>query len=1564
MMSVKLVWRVRALVAVAVSALAGQLLIAAPAMAADAAPATPPLPAPVSAAALPTWQINGVAWSQVVVGNTVYVTGSFTKARPPGVPVGGAGEVDALNIFAYDIRTGNPVTSFNHSLNAQGLVLRAAPDGSRIYVGGDFTAVDGVARGHVAAFAVADGSLVSNWAPNVGGQVRALATSGDTVYVGGNYPSANGETRGSLASFSASTGAMSSWAPTATGTGGYVWAMTMSPDASRVIVGGSFSFLNGVDAYGMGSLDAQTGAVLPWAANQRIRTAGLNGGITSLKTDGTQIFGSGYAFGAGASFEGTFAANPSTGEINWVNDCLGDTYDTFPMDQVLYAVSHSHNCTAINEFPDTSPRSRWQKATAAPTFPTGMITVKDAYGWDYRGLPSAGLLQWYPDLEFGSYTPDRQAAWSVTGANGYVALAGEFPMVNGVAQQGLVRFAYRGVAGPSQKPIYSAAMTPSATSTESGTVRVTWQSTWDRDDKTLTYDVYRDNGASIATLTQSSVFWNLPRMGFLDTGRTPGATHTYKVRVKDSDGNVQWTVASAPVTVSSATPAAYTQSVRADGAIHLWRLGDSAAPAVDSVAFADLNASATGVAFGSAGVLADDLAVTSAGGSTTKLATPAPEPHPQAATIEAWVNTTSTSGGRIIGFGDAGMSSTSLAASNSSVLYLSNAGRVNFAVLGGTAYRGIQSARAVNDGQWHHLAATVDASGLALYVDGKLVGRDANPIALPTYAGYWRLFADQTTSLPNKPTSAGLAGAVDEVAVYPSVLTADQLRARYLLTGRTATWPTTLPADSYGAAVAAAKPDLYWRLDEASGTTALDASTTGQDGSILGGVTPGGLSAIGTGTSMSFNGSNGLVASKEQRTNPTTYSTELWFKTSTTRGGKLVGFGNAASGTSSSYDRHVCLLNNGKLQFGAYDGAQQKVETSSAYNDGQWHYLVATQGADGMKLYVDSTLVGTNPAVGAQNYAGYWRIGGDKCWGGATSTYLNGSIDEVAVYPSVLTQATIDAHYAAAGRIVPNRIPVASFTTAASYLGVTVDASASSDSDGTIASYSWQFGDGSTGSGVTAAHTYAASGTYSVILTVTDNVGATATTTRSVTVAANQAPTASFTSTVSALTATVDGSASSDAEGPIASYAWDFGDGTTGTGPTATHPYAAEGSYVVTLVVTDAVGATATTSSTITVSRPANILPTASFTLAADHLSVAVDGRASSDADGTIVGYAWSFGDGSTATGATASHTYAADGTYQVSLVVTDDRGGSATAQRAVTVVSNHAPAAVMTTTATWLMVSVDGSASADTDGQIASYAWQFGDGATATGPTATHSYAAAGTYQVSLTVTDDGGAASTVTRSVTVAPNPAYATDSFARMVSNTWGAADLGGAWTVTGTASKYSVANGVGRMTLGAGASGTATLPVSSTDTEVALVVRTDKAPSGGGQYVSVIGRSVGTSDYRAKMRVTGTGAVTLWVTRMDNSVETILGTYNVPGVVAPGEPLAIRVAVTGTSPTTVQAKVWQVGQTEPAAWQASATDSSTNLQTPGGIGIYSYVSGSATLVPVVFSYDELWIGPVRP
>ena len=519
--------------ALSVVALAASVPLGASRAVADTAPAAG-TPTTVSADPLPTWQINGVVWSQVTVGTTVYATGSFSKARPPGTAAGSASEVAAANIFAFDITTGNRVSTFNHSLNAQGLVISASPDGSRVYVGGDFTTVDGATRNHIAAFDTASGGLSTTFRPSISGQVRGIAATNGTVYAGGNFSSVNGVGRTRLAAAAASNGALLSWAPTADNV---VRTMTLSPDGTRVIAGGHFTTLSGQAAYGMGSLDAATGAVLPWAANQTIRDAGSNGAIMSLRADGTTIYGSGYAYGAGASFEGTFAAEPSTGRIVWLNDCHGDTYDVFPIGQVLYSVGHAHDCSAVGQFPETNPRT-WHQALAWTTYPTGTNSGPDSYGWNYKGVADSSLLHWYPTLAIGSYTGQYQAAWSLTGNASYAVLGGEFPSVNGIAQQGLVRFAVRAIAPNKVGPQASSSLTPTATSLGGGSVRVAWRATWDMDNRALTYSVLRDGGTTpIYTTTQWSSFWQLPSLTFTDSGLTPGSTHTYRVQVVDPLGN-------------------------------------------------------------------------------------------------------------------------------------------------------------------------------------------------------------------------------------------------------------------------------------------------------------------------------------------------------------------------------------------------------------------------------------------------------------------------------------------------------------------------------------------------------------------------------------------------------------------------------------------------------------------------------------------------------------------------------------------------------------------------------------------------------------------------------------------------------------------------------------------------------------------------------------------------------------------------------------------------------------------------------------------------------------------
>ena len=154
---------------------------------------------------------------------------------------------------------------------------------------------------------------------------------------------------------------------------------------------------------------------------------------------------------------------------------------------------------------------------------------------------------------------------------------------------------------------------------------------------------------------------------------------------------------------------------------------------------------------------------------------------------------------------------------------------------------------------------------------------------------------------------------------------------------------------------------------------------------------------------------------------------------------------------------------------------------------------------------------------------------------------------------------------------------------------VLFDASAStSPSNNPIVSYTWDFGDGSTGSGITASHQYASAGTYAVTLTVTDGVGRSRQTSQTINVAPGVNPTARFTFSPTEPTVNVpvnfNGRESTAAPGRrIVDWEWDFGDGTGGRGPQVSHTYTRAGTYTVTLTITDDVGRTQSTSTTVPV---------------------------------------------------------------------------------------------------------------------------------------------------------------------------------------------------------------------------------------------------------------------------------------------------------------------------------------------------------------------------------------------
>ncbi len=605
---------------------------------------------------------------------------------------------------------------------------------------------------------------------------------------------------------------------------------------------------------------------------------------------------------------------------------------------------------------------------------------------------------------------------------------------------------------------------------------------------------------------------------------------------------------------------------------------------------------------------------------------------------------------------------------------------------------------------------------------------------------------------------------------------------------------TATPALSrYARLVTADAPASYWRLGELTG--ALLDTVAADDLTRQAGVTAGGAGVIGDDSNgaTAFSGNtNGSAANATTRYAPERFSVESWFKTTSVRGGQLIGWGSSQTGNSASTDRKLYLDNTGRVFFGVNPGARRTVNSPGTYRDGAWHHAVGTLGPAGLRLYVDGVEVAADPTVTQAQWltGGFWRLGGDTLsgWPSAPlSGYLAGTLDEAATYRTVLTPAQVAGHYA-------------------------------------------------------------------------------------------------------------------------------------GRAPTA---------------------------------------PSAVFTPTCTGRSCTVDGSASSSPNGSVTGYAWTFGDGGTATGATASHTYAADGTFPITLTITDSSSQTASSTQPVTV-ANGAPTAAFTSSCATLTCSFDGSASSDADGTVDSYSWEFGDGTTGSGATASHDYAAAGTYQVRLTVTDNAGATGTLQKPVVATSPGTIASDGFGRTVTDGWGTADAGGPWTVTSTVANYAVSGGAGTMTApAAGANRSATLgSVSAGDVDQSVELALSVLPSAGSTYGYLVARQSATNtDYRVRVRVGADGSVRLALSRRAGSTtDTILGTESlISGLtLTPGAAVRVRFQAVGSSPTTLQAKVWAAAGAEPAGWQKTATDSTAAQQVPGAVGLGVSVSASNTAVPLTASF----------
>lgn len=346
-----------------------------------------------------TWGTNGRVHDVVRIGDRIFVAGSFTHVISPT-----GQEVRKDHLAAFDVTFATLIESWGPSVNGEVLSLAAAPDGSALYFGGRFTAVDGQPRQRAAAVSPIGG--LTPWRADANAAVYGLAVEGSAVFMGGDFRTVNNQPRSFVAAVSTTTGFVWDWRPSPNGR---VTDLVVAPDNSKVVLAGKFTTINGQDPgnrFGkIGAVGRLSAAVVPWSDSPYYDVLDLAVGPTAV-----------YAGVAGPKGRAS-AFDLATGRRIWQKIADGDVQAVDYGDGRVYMGGHFN---------------RWDElGTQTPT--STLVTVDPATG----NLDTS----FSPRVDQGrTPTLNGLGVWAIYYTSIQLHIGGDFLTVSGQPRQRYTRF--------------------------------------------------------------------------------------------------------------------------------------------------------------------------------------------------------------------------------------------------------------------------------------------------------------------------------------------------------------------------------------------------------------------------------------------------------------------------------------------------------------------------------------------------------------------------------------------------------------------------------------------------------------------------------------------------------------------------------------------------------------------------------------------------------------------------------------------------------------------------------------------------------------------------------------------------------------------------------------------------------------------------------------------------------------------------------------------------------------------------------------------------------------------